>query len=197
MPSGPSSRPASRPASDDRVAIRSEARPLAGTEPILGFEEREEDGRRVRTETPKDYPAAAHARLRGDRDRGPPLCLSDPARLRRSRRHAPAPRHRRPGAARGHRAGPGSLPGRRGRASRSPAAGTATTSPSSASSPRRNAAGPGRHADGEDGPAAGQPGGLPARAAIRGRPGRVEVLRRTVKAGERFPVHAAAPSRRR
>ena len=40
----------------DRVAIRSEARPLANPEPILGFVEREENGHRVKTDTPKDYP---------------------------------------------------------------------------------------------------------------------------------------------
>ena len=40
----------------DRVAIRSEARPLPNPEPILGYVEREENGHRVKTDTPKDYP---------------------------------------------------------------------------------------------------------------------------------------------
>ena len=39
----------------DRVAVRSQARPLPNPEPILGFVEREEDGHRVRTDAPKDY----------------------------------------------------------------------------------------------------------------------------------------------
>ncbi|QEH36850.1 Prolyl tripeptidyl peptidase precursor [Aquisphaera giovannonii] len=37
------------------VAIRSEPRPLAKPRPILGFEEREKDGRRVPTDVPKEY----------------------------------------------------------------------------------------------------------------------------------------------
>jgi dipeptidyl aminopeptidase/acylaminoacyl peptidase len=45
------------PRKDDRVPIRSEARPLRDGEPILGYLEREENGRRLRTDTPKDYPA--------------------------------------------------------------------------------------------------------------------------------------------
>ena len=45
------------PRGDDRVAIRSEPRPLANPEPILGYVEREENGRRVRTEMTKEYPA--------------------------------------------------------------------------------------------------------------------------------------------
>jgi hypothetical protein len=45
------------PSPDDRVPIRSEPRPLEKTEPILGYIEREENGKRVRTETPADYPA--------------------------------------------------------------------------------------------------------------------------------------------
>jgi dipeptidyl aminopeptidase/acylaminoacyl peptidase len=45
------------PSKDDRVPVRSEARPLQNGEPILGYLEREENGRRVRTDTPKDYQA--------------------------------------------------------------------------------------------------------------------------------------------
>jgi dipeptidyl aminopeptidase/acylaminoacyl peptidase len=45
------------PAQDDRVPIRSEAKALPGTEPILGYVEREENRRRVKTETPVEYPA--------------------------------------------------------------------------------------------------------------------------------------------
>jgi dipeptidyl aminopeptidase/acylaminoacyl peptidase len=45
------------PGADDRVPIRSEARPLDNTEPILGYLERQENGRRVRTDTPTEYPA--------------------------------------------------------------------------------------------------------------------------------------------
>jgi dipeptidyl-peptidase-4 len=40
----------------DRVAIRSEARPLPNPQPIKGYVEREEHGHRVKTDTPKDYP---------------------------------------------------------------------------------------------------------------------------------------------
>ncbi|WP_165220855.1 DPP IV N-terminal domain-containing protein [Aquisphaera insulae] len=39
----------------EAVAIRSEARPLPNPRPILGFEERTDDGRRVKTDKPKDY----------------------------------------------------------------------------------------------------------------------------------------------
>ncbi|MFO0888370.1 MAG: DPP IV N-terminal domain-containing protein [Isosphaeraceae bacterium] len=42
---------------EDHVAIRSEARVLPNTEPILGYLEREENGKRVRTDTPKEFPA--------------------------------------------------------------------------------------------------------------------------------------------
>lgn len=45
------------PGPNDRIALRSEPRPLDGTEPILGFEVREEDGKRVTTDRPKDYDA--------------------------------------------------------------------------------------------------------------------------------------------
>ena len=49
--------PKAEPGKADLVPIRSEARPLAGAEPILGFEEREENGRKIKTDTPRDYPA--------------------------------------------------------------------------------------------------------------------------------------------
>ncbi|WP_165244691.1 DPP IV N-terminal domain-containing protein [Paludisphaera soli] len=45
------------PASPRRVALRTKARPLADAEPILGYVEKEEDGRRIATEEPRDYPA--------------------------------------------------------------------------------------------------------------------------------------------
>jgi dipeptidyl aminopeptidase/acylaminoacyl peptidase len=45
------------PGMNDRVAIRSDARPLPNPEPIQGYLERDENGRHERTETPKDYPA--------------------------------------------------------------------------------------------------------------------------------------------
>jgi dipeptidyl aminopeptidase/acylaminoacyl peptidase len=45
------------PGREDKVAIRSEPRPLAGTEPILGYIENQENGRAKPTGTPKDYPA--------------------------------------------------------------------------------------------------------------------------------------------
>ncbi|WP_337176479.1 DPP IV N-terminal domain-containing protein [Paludisphaera sp.] len=48
---------AKRPVEPRRVALRNEARPLADAEPILGFVEREADGRRVATDEPKEYPA--------------------------------------------------------------------------------------------------------------------------------------------
>ena len=47
------------PARDDKVPIRSEARALPNPEPILGYVERDENGRRTKTETPKDYPVRA------------------------------------------------------------------------------------------------------------------------------------------
>ncbi|MGC8643865.1 MAG: DPP IV N-terminal domain-containing protein, partial [Isosphaeraceae bacterium] len=43
------------PAKDDKVAIRSEARPLARAELVLGYAQREEHGRPAQTDTPKDY----------------------------------------------------------------------------------------------------------------------------------------------
>jgi len=46
-----------RPAEPRRVALRSEPRPLADAEPIQGFVEEEEGGRRVATDRPRDYPA--------------------------------------------------------------------------------------------------------------------------------------------
>src|SRR4029079_7417352 len=48
---------AGTPGTEGRVAIRSEPKPLPETEPILGYLEREQDGRRVRTHTPTEYPA--------------------------------------------------------------------------------------------------------------------------------------------
>jgi dipeptidyl aminopeptidase/acylaminoacyl peptidase len=42
---------------EDKVAIRSEAEALPESEPILGYLEREENGRKVRSETPTEYPA--------------------------------------------------------------------------------------------------------------------------------------------
>lgn len=45
------------PAQPRRVALRTKPRPLKGAEPIQGFVEKEQDGRRVATEEPKDYPA--------------------------------------------------------------------------------------------------------------------------------------------
>ncbi|APW63002.1 DPP IV N-terminal domain-containing protein [Paludisphaera borealis] len=46
------------PRDDDRVSIRTEPRPLHSSEPILGYVETYENGKRVRTDEPKDYPAA-------------------------------------------------------------------------------------------------------------------------------------------
>ncbi|AMV38957.1 DPP IV N-terminal domain-containing protein [Planctomyces sp. SH-PL62] len=43
------------PAEPRRVALRSEPRPLADAEPILGYVEKEEDGRRAATDEPRDY----------------------------------------------------------------------------------------------------------------------------------------------
>ncbi len=45
------------PGGGELVAIRSEPKVLPSTEPVLGYVEREENGKRIRTETPKDYPA--------------------------------------------------------------------------------------------------------------------------------------------
>ncbi len=46
------------PRPDDRVAIRSRARPMPGKAKVLGFVERREDGREVATTEPKDYDCA-------------------------------------------------------------------------------------------------------------------------------------------
>ena len=55
--------------------------------------------------------------------------------------------------------------------------------------PRREVAdGPGRDARGPHGPAAREPGGLSARAALGRRPGHLEFLRRRVEGGGDFPV---------
>ncbi len=116
----------------DRVPIRSEARPLPNPEPILGYVEREENGRPGQDRHAAGLPGPAHARLRGHRDGRPALCLPASEQLPRRGGHAPAPRHRRPGAARGHRARRGALPGRRGRQAGHREAGTARTLWSSA-----------------------------------------------------------------
>ncbi len=123
------------PGDTDRVAIRSEARPLAGTEPILGYEEREEDGRRVRTEKPKDYPAQLMHDFAATETVVRPFAYLFPASLRRSR----SPRSSAT-ASTCRSCGRTSswtwrFTGSRRWASRSPGAGTGTTSPSSASSP--------------------------------------------------------------
>ena len=102
------------PGKADRVPIRSEPRPLAGTEPILGYEEREENGRRVRTDKPRDYPAQLLHDFAATETVVRPYAYLLPAPVRARAGHAPAPRHRRPGAAGGHRAGRGALPGRGG-----------------------------------------------------------------------------------
>ena len=181
-PSGPSSRPGKSPRDDDRVAIRSEARPLAGAEPILGYEEREENGRRVRTETPKDYPRQLMHDFAADRDGRPPLRLPVPglASARSSPRSSATASTCRSCARTS--SWTSRFTGSRRSASRSPRAGIATTSPSSASSPapetRRVPAGTLMVKTAQP---LGQPGGLPARAALRGRPGHLEVLRRTAQ----------------
>ncbi|MDG3003681.1 DPP IV N-terminal domain-containing protein [Paludisphaera mucosa] len=45
------------PAEPRKVALRTESRPLKEAEPLLGFVEKEQDGRRVATEEPRDYPS--------------------------------------------------------------------------------------------------------------------------------------------
>jgi dipeptidyl aminopeptidase/acylaminoacyl peptidase len=50
--------PGEAPRAGDRVAIRSRVKVPAAQATILGFVEREQDGRRVRTDTPKDYSLA-------------------------------------------------------------------------------------------------------------------------------------------
>ena len=173
------------------IACRSarEPRPLAGTEPILGYEEREEDGRRVRTEKPTDYPAQLIHDFAATETVARPFAYLLPPGFERSRGDAPAPRPRGPGAARGRRAGRGASTRSRRPASGRPAAGIARRRVElQRDSAPGVAAGPGRHARGPDGPAAGQPGGLPARAAVGGRPGDLEAASRTSRPGSDFPV---------
>ena len=49
------------------MPIRSRAKAAEKPATVLGFVEREENGRRVKTDTPKDYTLQADERVRGDR----------------------------------------------------------------------------------------------------------------------------------
>ena len=164
------------PRGDDRVAIRSEARPLANPEPILGYVEREENGRRVRTETTKEYPAEVLNNFVATETVVRPFAYLFPPSFGDGAGHPPAARHRRSRAARRHRARRRGLCRRRDRQ----AGITRLGSPRSDRAARQAADGISArargNAHGENGPAAGQPGCLPARASLGGRPGRLEAL---------------------
>ena len=102
------------PRADDRVAIRSEPRPLTkpSPEPIQGYVEREDKGRRTRTETTKDYPAELWHDFAATESVVRPYAYLAALQRRRCRGHTAAAWPGRPGTARGPGPRRRDLPGR-------------------------------------------------------------------------------------
>ena len=164
------------PGEDDRVAIRSEPRPLANPEPILGYVEREENGRRVRTETPKDYPAEVLNDFAATETvvRPLPTCSRPASRdaVATLQRHGIDVQELREDIeldVERYRVEEVGKQASRGW-DRQDLLELRVTLATGITARARG------HAPGQDGPAAGQPGGLPARASLGGRPGRLEAL---------------------
>ena len=162
---------------DGQVAIRSKVHPTEEPATVLGYVETQENGRRKKTDTTKDYTRPVDERVRAgtSRSRGRSPTWSRRLSLKRVeaiQRHGLDVQELREDIELDVEVY------RLDKVERSPRRFEGHQVVELTATPRREArlvkAG---HSSGPHGPAAGKPGGLSARAALGGRPGHLEFLR--------------------